>query len=88
MGAIYEEVTGKLDNWTATMPHNGEMLFWGDIDGDRHGRWLNGTRIHTSGVPEGDYNEGDIITTRNSTYLLGKELVVPDNMVEGCETCE
>lgn len=64
--------TATLNNWFVRQCSKKEMMFYGDIEGDTQGRWGDGTPIHTSGVKNCKPEQGDIITTRNSTYLLGE----------------
>lgn len=64
------EVTGRLENW---FPFGYAIA--GTIHGDVHGRFADGKTIRTSTI-EGDVSklkEGDIVKTRNSSYLLGKK---------------
>jgi hypothetical protein len=64
--------TGRLENWD---PDPIFSIIWGDIYDDVHKRWEDGTRIHTSKVPNMRYTsleEGDIVETLNSIYLLGE----------------
>jgi hypothetical protein len=66
-------VTGRIENWHVSMPdESGEIMVWGDVYGSY--MFNDGTYIHTSGCPNTEYKEGDIVTTRNSTYLLGKKV--------------
>jgi hypothetical protein len=64
-------VTGRLENWSIDPRVN---VVWGNCYDDVHKRWRNGTRIHTSLVLTAKVCivEGAIISTLNSTYLLGK----------------
>ena len=66
--------TGRLENWQYSKTNN---IIYGEIYDDVRGRWVDGTPIHTSNIPNGrrgvDFKEGEIIYTLNSTYLLGKE---------------
>jgi len=69
------KVTGRLENWHVSMPIvTGEVMIWGDVYEDIRNRFNDGTYIHTSGCESKKYVEGDVVTTRNSTYLLGKKL--------------
>ena len=69
------KVTGRLENWHVSMPAiTGEVMIWGDVYDDVNNRFNDGTYIHTSGCESKEYSEGDIVTTRNSTYLLGKKM--------------
>lgn len=72
------EIDGVLQDWKIerTLGSN-EVIYWGNIYRDRKGRFPDGMRIHTSGVAEPPDAQG-IITTRNSSYLLGREYIVPD----------
>ena len=71
------EVTGRLEFWHVSVPAiTGEVMVWGDVYDDERGRFNNGTYIHTSGCENKEYKEGDVVVTRNSTYLLGEKLDV------------
>jgi hypothetical protein len=50
-------------------------IIWGLILEDKRGRFRDNTYIHTSTVisKKEDIKEGNIIETKNSKYLLGKE---------------
>lgn len=64
-----ESVTARLEHWW----FDGQVMN-GAIYGDTRRRWPDGTPIHTSLVlSKGPWVEGDVIQTRNSHYLLGKE---------------
>ena len=68
------DITGRLENWVLDASFN---MMWGEIYDDVHNRWWNGAHIHTSTLKhpiKTEHKEGDIIQTRNSTYLLGKAL--------------
>jgi hypothetical protein len=70
-------LTGRLENWE----HQPEMynIMWGDLYDDINTRWPDGTRIRTSSLSHPkttEFKEGDVIRTRNSTYLLGKKLEI------------
>ena len=67
-----KEVTGRLEFWVLDLVHN---VLWGNIYDDIHNRWGDGRHIHTSDLKSDNpksFKEGDIIETRNSSYLLGK----------------
>ena len=68
-----QEYTARLEDWTIMI-----VCAYGEIHDDIHERWENGHRIRTSTVIEANREpkEGDIIKTRNSTYLLGKPAVI------------
>ena len=70
------EITGKLENWYMEQVTRKEFIIWGHLSGDSKGRWPDGRWIHTSGVKNRRIKEGDIVRTRNSTYLLGKPFKV------------
>ena len=66
--------TGRLERWMVD-PH-GRNILWGELYDDEHGRWMEGTYIHTSsikGLKNMTLAEGDTVETLNSTYLLGVE---------------
>ncbi len=72
-----DKVTGRLERWHVGMyDEGGEVVIWGDVYEDVHGRFNDGTYIHTSGIKAGAFKEGDVVTTRNSTYLLGTKMEV------------
>lgn len=73
-----EELTGTLENWWTVQVSKKEFIINGDCYGDSRGRFPDGMTIHTSGILNRDCEEGDLITTRNSTYKLGKKLVLID----------
>ena len=65
--------TARLEHWYWDKHHN---IIYGYIYEDTRDRWWDGARIHTSLITshtKGHAAEGDIVTTLNSTYLLGKE---------------
>lgn len=69
-----EEVTGILDEWI--VDPLGRSVIWGRIRNDKAGRFRDGTDIHTSfialdAVAFAALKEGDVVNTRNSSYLLG-----------------
>lgn len=71
------EITGRLENWYFDLYFN---VIWGQVYDDSKGRFIDGTLIHTSDliIPRNHTRkdppvEGDIMQTRNSRYLLGKE---------------
>ena len=67
-------ITGRLERWAVQhSPSRDEFIIWGNVYDDIHSRFRDGTWIHTSGIKARDVKEGDVVTTRNSTYLLGKE---------------
>lgn len=61
--------TGRLENWYRDPMFN---VFWGNLFDDVHRRWRDGQLIHTSYCVDPDAEEGDVIKTLNSSYLLGK----------------
>ncbi len=66
-------IVGTLEGWFIQQVSNKEVIFWGDIYGDKLGRFPDGSHIHTSGVVlKGKPKEGDIIETRNNKYKLGR----------------
>jgi hypothetical protein len=69
------EVTGRLENWWYDATNH---VFWGYLYDDVKDRWRDGVHIHTSMCHAPDAKEGDVIKTRNSTYLLGKKAEYDD----------
>ena len=68
----HTKVTGRLENWRESGVYKGESILFGNIYDDAECRFQDGTYIHTSGIQPQDLEEGKVVTTRNSTYLLGK----------------
>jgi len=69
-----EEVNGTLEDW---LYDKNIGVVWGYIYGDTKGRFPDGTHIHTSSIkPTGKLVEGFVVTTRNSSYKLGKPLKI------------
>jgi len=68
------ETTGRLEKWCVDKVY--PSIIWGNLYDDRHKRWRQGQRIHTSSIitPPEEWKEGAVITTMNSTYLLGEKL--------------
>jgi len=56
---------------------NGYFIVYANIFNDTRGRFLDSAEIYTSNIVSGELKEGCIITTLNSTYLLGKERMIP-----------
>jgi len=68
-------LTGRLENWCVDT--YGLSTLWGRVYGDIHGRFLEGQRIHTSyieGLDKMELDEGVVVSTLNSHYVLGKSL--------------
>lgn len=66
-----EVVTATLEQW---YPDKYYRILWGNIKDDVRSRWADGTKIHTSFIPDTDLRtlkEGDLVVTLNSVYLLG-----------------
>lgn len=69
-------VTARLDNWFRRQVTKEEFIIWGIVTAGRDNRFMDGEFIHTSGIRNRSVEEGDIVNTRNSTYLLGKQIEV------------
>lgn len=68
-----DTITGRLENWHWDMYFK---IIWGNIYDDINKRFVDGTWIHTSDIEgQKECKEGDIVKTRNSSYLLGKHYV-------------
>lgn len=66
------EVTGRLEGWYWDESYS---IIWGYLYDDVRNRWRDGQHIHTSYIKDKKkYVEGDLVSTLNSTYLLGKPL--------------
>ena len=61
-----DEITGRLENWVKDRIFK---IYWGNIYGDVRGRFVDGTRIHTSDV---EYVKDNKVYTLNSIYELGE----------------
>lgn len=69
------EFDAELENWVYDPIHK---CIWGYVYRDTKGRFVDGTWIHTSSIPNAnpsEYVEGFVVQTRNTQYLLG----VPKN---------
>lgn len=64
------KVTGRLEKWWYDDLNH---VFWGFCHEDIRGRFRDGAYIHTSLCHNPDAKSGDVIKTRNSTYLLGEK---------------
>lgn len=63
------EITGRLENWVKhSLPQ--VVILTGQVYDDYNDRFADSTQIQTSGVTSGTYEEGEVVTTHNSTYLL------------------
>ena len=71
--AVGKELTGLLSNWYIEQVSKKEFIIWGGISGDKLDRFYDGEYIHTSAIKNRLVKEGDIVTTRNNKYLLGKK---------------
>jgi len=69
-----EKIDGVLEMWEFHDTYPNSLV--GIIFGDRKGRFQDGTYVITSRVrgagPDGMLERGDIVTTMNSTYKLGR----------------
>ena len=75
------EIHGVIQDWVVdTYRSTGFYVARGTIVGDTKGRWEDGHWIRTSAIMSSVVNlkEGDIIQTRNSNYILGRERRVPE----------
>lgn len=71
-----ELLTGTVEEWWVQPLSQSHYIIWGSIYGDIHGRFTDGTVIHTSRITYAeveDPKEGDTIHTENSVYYLGKQ---------------
>lgn len=70
------KVTATLKNWMAME----KGYLFGDVYDDTKDRYVDGATIRTSKVVGGDpiLEEGAVVITRNSTYLLGSPLGTDD----------
>ena len=66
-------ITGTLEDWWVDQCTKKEFIIYGNLFGDHKGRFQDGTNIHTSGIKNRKCEEGDVVSTRNSRYLLGKK---------------
>ena len=75
MGNMTRLYTARLENWFVD---NKSGCLIGDIYDDENNRWTNGQKIKTSKMQPMSLQtetpkEGALISTMNSTYLLGKK---------------
>lgn len=66
-----QQYDAVLEDWTPLRSGDFTVLR-GVIKGDDKDRFKDGQPIRTSAVLNGSFNEGNIIKTRNTLYLLGK----------------
>ncbi len=75
----YEEAvpTARLERWSGSFSDTtGTGVLYGDVYDDVRKRFADGTAIHTSLITDISgqcFEEGSIIKTTYSTYLLGKK---------------
>lgn len=65
-------LTGRLENWTVVSVSSIDFVIYGDMYDDNNNRFKDGTAVRTSSIKQRPVSEGDIVETKNSTYLLGK----------------
>lgn len=66
--------TGRLEGWRIDPTYS---IIWGYIYDDERKRFPDGALIHTSYIDNlrnSNLSKGDVVTTLNSTYLLGDPL--------------
>lgn len=73
MHNLDNEYTGRLENWYIQQVTKKEFVIWGNIYEDKADRFFDGCHIHTSGIKNQHVKSGDIVKTRNSAYLLGRQ---------------
>ena len=69
MGTAGSSHDAELRDW-AFREHKRSVVAFGRIFGDRKGRWPDGSAIATSAIVSGARQEGTVITTLNTRYLL------------------
>ena len=75
-------VTATIENWRLYSYSKKDKVIFGNIYNDTNKRWEDGTPIRTSKIVSGKFEEGEIITTSNSTYLLGKKLEISTSQIK------
>ena len=66
-----QQFDAVIEDWSP-LRVGGSTVIRGAIKGDEKSRFEDGEFIRTSAVLDGWFQEGNIINTRNSRYLLGK----------------
>jgi len=74
------DITGRIENWTRVQVTAKEFVIYGNLYEDSKERFEDGTPIKTSGIKNTALKEGDVVTTRNSKYLLGQELDLSEQL--------
>lgn len=76
-----EQFDAYLTAWDLCEIQDAEGARWpvilAEVWCDRRRRWRDGTRVRTAvirSMPEGPLQFGDIIETRNCTYVLGRPI--------------
>jgi len=69
MGTAGSSNDAELRDW-AFREHKQSVVAFGRVFGDRKGRWPDGYAIATSAIVSGARQEGSVITTLNTRYLL------------------
>lgn len=82
MKKMMSKITGRLEGWYLSDCLDEGYYLNGFIHEDSKGRWPDGTFIHTSTFPRRECEEGDVIMTRYSSYLLGKPMgrIIADSL--------
>jgi hypothetical protein len=76
------EFDAELEGWIYDPKHK---CIWGYVYRDTKGRFVDGTWIHTSSIPNpnpNNYEEGVVVQTRNTRYLLGEPKVTEPTLME------
>jgi hypothetical protein len=76
--------TGRLENWyKGNTRSTGTFRLLGEVYDDVRERFVDGAFIHTSDIVNTDqcFEEGSVIKTHFSTYLLGKEMTGRDDVL-------
>lgn len=68
-------ITGILEDWIVQTV-NEKAVIIGRIQNDIRGRFPDGSMIRTSLVEDRRYSENEVISTQNSTYVLGKRMAI------------
>lgn len=78
-----KEYDARLEDWTEYEVGDRSANLRGTIMGDSKGRFFDGEIVNTSSypMPTTPHKEGDIVQTRNTKYLLGKQFLRPNEII-------
>jgi len=67
-----KKLDGRLEQWYTEEAHGGHVI-WGYLHNDPNRRFMEGAFVYTSLVFDQIIEEGVVVQTTNSRYLMGKQ---------------